>query len=215
MAPARHTAQLIALALLALAGSGARANLYSCVSGDGRTIWGALPPPECADREYWEFGPDGRPLRPTPPPLTPEQRRDREEAEQRLKNEAEAKLAQKQQDRALLATYGTVEEIEAARTRDLLRLQQRIDAANQRRDELTRERKKLDNEREFYPRGNLPEALVAALSANTDMLASQEKNIADVRAEMQRVNQFYEAKARRFGELMTGVKPEMRPAGIK
>ena len=215
MVSARHTGQLIALALLALGGSVARGNAFSCVTADGRTVWGALLPPECADREYREFGPDGSHRRTIPAPLTPEQRREHEEAEQRLKNEAEAKLAQKQQDRALLATYGSVEEIEAARARDLLGLQRRIDAANQRRTELTIERKKLDNEREFYPRGNLPEPLVRALSANAEMTTLQAKIIADVRAEIQRVNQFYDTKVKRFRELTTGAQPEMRPAAIR
>jgi hypothetical protein len=124
-------------------------------------------------------------------------------------------VEKERRDRALLATYGSVEEIEAARTRDLLGLHRRIDAANQRRDDLGRERKKLDDEREFYPRGNLPDPLVRALDANAEMTALQEKITADVQAEIQRVNQFYDARVKRYRELMRGTQPEMRPAGIR
>ena len=200
------------LALLIVLGSGvAHADFYKCTTADGRTVSGDLPPPECMTREYRRYGNDGRLLEVIAAPLTPEQKRQRAEEEKRKAEEEEAKRDQSRRDRSLLETYGTIEEIEATRKRAAADRQILIDRAQKRLDELKRERKRLDDETEFYVKRQLPEKLKRALADNNEAVKGQQKVIADAKAEARRADEFYGAQAKRYQELMDlGAQPIQR-----
>jgi hypothetical protein len=86
-----------------------------------------------------------------------------------------------------------------------------IERAARRKEELKRERKKLDDESEFYLKREMPEKLKRALAANNEMVKSQDKIIGDTRADMARVNERYDAEAKRFRELVSaGAVPVQR-----
>jgi len=174
---------------------------YSCKTEDGRTLTGEVPPPECARRELRVLAPDGRLLRVIPAPETPEQRQQREREEKRKRDEDAAKLEQKRQDKALLDTYSSVSEIEAARRRALEGLQRRTKAIGERLDDLQKERKRLDNEMEFYATHTPPDQLKRALNANAASVKDQQKAVRDVEAEIDRVNKFFDLQVKRFREL--------------
>ncbi|HTT11809.1 MAG TPA: hypothetical protein VMG60_13025 [Burkholderiaceae bacterium] len=202
------------IALLAVAGTGgARAGqLYVCTTPSGRTITSDMPPQECADGPIRELRPDGSVRRVIEPPLTPAQRAERDAEAKRQIEEAERQRGQMRRDLSLLETYGSENEIEATRNRALSDRQALIERALRRMDELKRERRKLDDETEFYAKHELPEKLKRELSANDDMLRSQQKAIAETRADMARVNERYDAESRRFRELVSaGAQPVQRP----
>jgi hypothetical protein len=206
--------RLIAYATVALAtalAGDARAQLFVCTAPSGRTITADRPPPECADRPIRELRPDGSVRRLIEPPLTPEQRAAREAEAKRQIEEAERQRGQMRRDLSLLETYGSENEIEATRNRALSDRQILIERAVKKMDELKRERKKLDDETEFFSKRELPEKLKRELAANNEMVKSQQKIIADVRADMARVNDRYDAEAKRFRELVTsGAQPVQR-----
>lgn len=196
---------------LALACGAAQAQLFVCTTAAGRTITADRPPAECADRPVRELRPDGSVRRVIEPPLTAEQRAAREAEARRQAEEAERQRSQMRRDLSLLETYGSENEIEATRNRALGDRQVIIERANKRMDELKRERKKLDDETEFYAKRDMPEKLKRALAANNDMIKTQQKAISETRADMVRVNERYDAEVRRFRELVTsGAQPVQR-----
>jgi hypothetical protein len=71
-------------------------------------------------------------------------------------------------------------------------------------DEHRRERRKLDSEAEFFTKREMPDKLKRAFEGNAALTRSEEKIIADSRAEMQRINERYDAERRRWRELVSG-----------
>jgi hypothetical protein len=215
MAPERFVGALVMLLAVAGASSAAQAQLFVCTAPSGRTITADLPPQECADRPIRELRPDGSIRRVIEPPLTPAQRAEREAEAKRQIEEAERQRGQMRRDLSLLETYGSENEIEATRNRALGDRQGLIERAIKRMDELKRERKKLDDETEFYTKRELPEKLKRALAANNEMVSSQQKIIADTKADMARVNERYDAESKRFRELVSaGAQPVQRQEKI-
>lgn len=191
----------IAAACLLLAGAPARAETYVCTNTAGKRFTGDLPPPECKDTEIRVLNPDGTLLRTIPAPLTREQKRAREaEREAELVKE-EAERAQARRDRALLETYGSPDEIDAARSRALAGQQMLVDRADQRIAQYTREKKRLDDEAEFYSKREIPPKLKEAYDANKSLNDQQLKTRSSAIQEMDRINLRFDGEKKRYQEL--------------
>jgi hypothetical protein len=215
MAPDRVIRRLVRLAAavaLALCAGTAAAQLFVCTTSSGRTITADRPPADCADRPVRELRPDGSVRRVIEPPMTAEQRAAREAEARRQVEERERQRSQMRRDLSLLETYGSENEIEATRNRALGDRQVLIERATRRMDELKRERKKLDDETEFFTKREMPEKLKRALAANNEMVKTQQKVITDTKADMEKVNERYDEETRRFRELVrSGAQPAQRP----
>jgi hypothetical protein len=213
----RSSCAHLLVALLAVIGTGsAHAQLFVCTTSAGKTITADRPPVECSDRPVRELRSDGSIRRTIEPPLTAEQRAERDAEAKRQIEEADRQRGQMRRDLSLLETYGSEGEIEATRNRALGDRQLLIERAVKRMDELKHERKRLDDETEFYVKRDLPEKLRRALAANNEMVVSQQKIISDTKADMARVNERYDAESRRFRELVSsGAQPVQRVADKK
>jgi len=199
-------------AVLLVLPMGAGAELYVCTVG-GRTFSGDSPPPECGDAVIRVLNPDGSTKRSIEPPLTSEQRKARDLEDKKRHEREMAAQEQLRRDRALLETYSSEDEIEASRDRTLANRQTLIDRANQQLKEFRMDRKRLDDETEFYAKRELPEKLKRGIEDNTKLQQQQLRAIDDIRADMQRVNERYDAELRRFRELVTrGATPAQRKA---
>jgi hypothetical protein len=199
------------MAALALLPIGAWSQLYVCTTPGGRTLTGDTPPPECQNVVIRELNRDGSIKRVIEPPLTPEQKRRREEDDKKRRALEMAAQEQLRKDRALLETYASEDEIDASRDRTLASRQALIERANQQLKEIKMEHKRLEDETEFYARRQLPDKLKRALEDNAELQTQQLKTIDDIRAEMQRINERYDAELRRFRELvMRGATPVQR-----
>ncbi len=213
MAPdrSRCIAQWLASAALALLPIGARAQLYVCTTQAGRTLTGDLPPADCWNVPIRELNRDGSVRRVIEPPLTPEQKKKREQDDKKRHALEMAAQEQLRKDRALLETYASEDEIEASRDRTLASRQALIDRANQQLKEFKMDRKRLDDETEFYSKRQMPDKLKRAIEDNTALQSQQLKAIDDIRADMQRINERYDAELQRFRELvMRGATPVQR-----
>jgi hypothetical protein len=201
----------IVLAALSLLPTVAWSQLFVCTTPSGRTLTGDNPPPECQNAVIRELNRDGSIKRVIEPPLTPEQKKKRElEDKQRREREKQAQ-EQLRKDRALLETYASEDEIEASRDRTLASRQALIDRANQQLREFKMDRKRLDDEAEFYLKREMPNKLKRALDDNAALQAHQLKAIEDIRADMQRINERYDGELQRFRELvMRGATPAQR-----
>lgn len=211
---ARAAAKLTAMLLLAVASTNASAqqsgSIYSCTA-NGKTYSGDRPPAECANSDIRELNRDGSLRRVHPRPLTVEEQRARAmEAKKRLEDE-EKLAAQRRVDRSLLEAYASEEEIEAARAKALDSSSAVIARATQRIEGLKVEKKRLDDESEFYRKRELPDDIKRGYILNTQSVGAEEKVIAEARAEMQRINERFDAEKRRFRELVAqGARPVQR-----
>jgi hypothetical protein len=199
-----------ALFLCGIGAAAAQQSIFVCSDAKGRTVSGDRPPAECVGA-IRELRSDGSVRRVIEPPLTPEQKAARAAEEKRQREEAERQRAQMRKDLALLETYASEEEIENARARALATRQALIERATRRLEEHKRERKKLDNEAEFYAKREMPDKLKRAYEGNAALIRSEEKVIADSRAEVQRINERFDAERKRWRELVSaGAMPVQR-----
>lgn len=176
--------------------------LYVCTTKNGKTITSDRPPEECSDRAIRELRGDGSTRRIIDPPLTDEQKEQREiERKKRLEDERLAR-EQLRKDRALLEAYGSETEIDEARDRQLAQRSQMVDVANKRLEGHLAARKKLENEKEFYLNREMPTKLKRDFAANDTILRTEEKVINGLKADMVRINEHFDEERRRFRELV-------------
>lgn len=196
---------------LALTAAPASAAVFVCTTPDGRTITSDRPPPQCANVPIRELRDDGSVRRVIEPPLTPQEQRARAEQAQRERKAQEAKRAQARQDIALLETYATEEDIEAARQTALASRQAMIERSKKRLETFAAERKKLDDEAEFYVNRKIPSKLEHAIEANDSLVQAEHRLIAEMEADMARINKRFDAEAERYRALIgAGAKPFLR-----
>ncbi len=200
---------LLASALLLAAAAAPAQTLFVCTDARGRTISADRPPPECADRPIRELRSDGSVRRVIEPPPTPEQRAARAAEEKRKQEEAEARRESARRDLALLDAYANEQEIEETRQRALTSRLAIIERAQKRIEEQQRDRKKLDIEAEFYAGREVPERLKRAYQVIDSLVRSEQKIMADAKADLDRVNERFDADLKRFREL---VQAAGRPA---
>ncbi|UCG97452.1 MAG: DUF4124 domain-containing protein [Burkholderiales bacterium] len=200
-----------AIVALAVAAAPASATVFVCTTADGRTITGDRPPAECADVPIRELRADGLVRRVIEPPLTEEQRRARAEQARLAKQRHDEKRAQARQDIALLETYANEADIEVARKTALASRQAMIDRSRKRLETFAVERKKLDEETEFYVNRKLPLKLEQAIEANESLVQAEQRLIVEMQADITRINKRFDDEAGRYRELReAGAKPFVR-----
>ena len=218
VSPYRRAAIVALWSVFVLAGSGAASaapgtpsgSIFTCTV-NGKTFSGDRVPQECANSDVRELNRDGSVRRVISRPLTIEEQRARAlEAKKRLEEE-DKQLAQRRRDKSLLDAYASDEEIEAARAKSLESAKQTIARANQRIANLTGERKKLDDESEFYKKGVLPDQIKRSYVSNQQQVSAEEKVLNEALLETQRINERFDAEKKRFRELLAqGARPVQR-----
>lgn len=170
--------------------------VYKCTDEKGLTLFGDTPPAGCAKVPIYELGPSGTVVRKIDPTPTAEQLKELE-AEQARKKKAELAAAeQKRKDKALLASYGSAQEFDVARDRNIEPVTGRIASAQERMKELDKREEEINkqlldmkerskNKDEF----EAPDWLVSNLdrlhkerASLTAGMARYQKEVADLRA---------------------------------
>ena len=185
-------------------------SIFTCTV-NGKTFSGDRPPQECANADMRELNRDGSVRRTIARPPTQEELRARAlEAKKRLEEE-DKQLAQRRRDKSLLEAYASDEEIEAARAKSLESATQSMARAKARIDSLNGERKKLDDEAEFYKKRVLPDQMKRSFVSNQQEVSQAEKVLSDAVAETKRINERFDAEKKRFRELLAqGARPVQR-----
>lgn len=202
--------KLPTLALLLGLGTQALAagNLFCCIDTNGKQICGDLLPQACYGRAYREIGDSGRTLRNVEAPLTAEQRAQRAVEDEKRKAEEAARREQQRKDQALLNTYGNERDIEAMRTRAQDDVQKSIKAAEVKISEIRAQRKKFENEAEFYKRKKMPADVQKGLSDADFEIKAQESIIEAKTKELEIIRQKYDEDKRNFIDLSKrGIAP--------
>lgn len=184
--------------------------IFTCTV-NGKTFSGDRPPQECANADMRELNRDGSVRRVIARPLTQDELRARAlEAKKRLEEE-DKQLAQRRRDKSLLEAYASDEEIEAARAKSLESATQSMARAKARIDSLNGERKKLDDEAEFYKKRVLPDQIKRSFVSNQQEISQAEKILNDALMETKRINERFDAEKKRFRELLAqGARPVQR-----
>jgi len=188
--------------LLGLCGSTmAAGNLYCCVDAGGKQVCGDLLPQACYGRAYRELGESGRTLRNVEAPLTAEQRAQRAAEEEKRKVEEAALKEQQRKDQALLNTYGSEKDIEAMRLRAQEDVQKSIKAAETKITEIRIQRKKYENEAEFYKKKQPPAEIQKGLRDTEAEIKAQESIIDAKKKELEIIREKYDEDKRHFIDL--------------
>lgn len=184
--------------------------MFSCVA-NGRTYTADRPPVECVNSDIRELNRDGSVRRVIPRPLTVEEQRARALEAKKKMEEEERQLAQRRRDRSLLEAYANEAEIEAARRKSLESAEQIVKRSLERAASLAQDRKRLDDESEFYRNREQPESLKRAYMLNAQAVSAEQKILAEARNEVTRINERFDAEKKRYLELLAlGARPVQR-----
>ena len=171
-------------------GSGPVAGIYSCVDNKGRKLTSDRPIAECMDREQRVLNPSGTVKAKVGPSLTA---RERTEAEARAKQEEDARalqIEQRRRERALVLRYPNREVHDKERAEALAHVAAAQQAASQRIDELLVDRRKIEEEMEFYKKdpNRAPPALRRQMDDIAHGIDEQKRFLAERDNETGRIN---------------------------
>ena len=185
---------LIATASAAAAAEPTRTKILSCKDASGRSIISDPSDPRCYR-----------------PPLTDPERA---AADEKRRKEVEIYNACKAEQRSLqslLSRYPDKTKHDTARENALSQVDAAIRLSERRMAQLQLERKRLLDEAEFYPSGNLPTKLRRDLDGNTAVIAAQTQAIANQRDEAAQKNAFYDEELAKLRKLWLPRQVETRP----
>lgn len=178
------------------------AGIYSCTDSRGRTITADRPIPDCIDREQRELNPSGTTRRKIEPTYTAREQAEREERDRLGQLKAARQVEERRRERALLVRYPNAAAHDRERAEALVQIDVVIQAARKRLGELAEDRKKIDDELEFYKSdpSKAPDAVRRKLDDNAKSVAVQNRFIGEQEEEKKRLNA-------RFDEEATRLKP--------
>ena len=168
----------------------AKGGIYSCIDSKGRRLTSDRPISECLDREQRELSGSGVVKRVVPPSYTAEER-ERIEVQKKADDAVRARAAEeKRRERALLIRYPNPAAHDKARSEALAQVDEVIIAVKKRVDELTRQRKDIDTELEFYQSDvkKAPSWLKSKVEDNQQQIEVQNRFLSDQAQEKQRLN---------------------------
>jgi chromosome segregation ATPase len=197
------------LAALLAAGLGAAMaqGIYTCVDSNGRRITSDRPIAECKDRDQKELNSSGTVKRVVKPVMTAQEQREfeakqKEEAEERLRVDEE-----RRKNRALLSRYPTQAVHDKERGLAIAQVNEVIKAAQKRIGELAEQRKKIDEELEFYKKDpkKTPASLRRQIEDNDRSVTVQKQFISDQDEEKKRANGRFDEELARLRVLWAQV----------
>ena len=180
-------------------GSANSAGIYSCVDSKGRTITADRPIADCNDREQRELSPSGTTRRKIEPTYTAREQAERDERERQAQLQAARQVEERRRERALLVRYPNAAAHDRERAEALVQIDAVVTAARKRLGELAEDRKRIDDELEFYKSdpAKAPGSLRRKADDNARSVDVQSRFIAEQEEEKKRVNaRFDEEQAR-------------------
>lgn len=182
---------------------GASAGIYTCVDGRGRTLTADRPIAECNDREQRELNPSGSTRRKLEPTYTARELQEREDRAREAAIVAARQTDERRRERALLVRYPNSATHDRERAEALAQIDAVSEAARKRISELGEDRKKIDEEMEFYKQDptKAPAALRRRIDDNAKSVAVQNRFIAEQEEEKKRVNARFDEERGRLKTL--------------
>ena len=179
------------------------AGIYSCTDARGRTLTADRPIAECIDREQRELSPSGTTRRRIEPTYTARELAEREDRAREAALQAARLTDERRRERALLVRYPNAEVHDRERAEALVQIDAVIQAAKKRLVELAEDRRKIDEELEFYKAdvSKAPGAVRRKLEDNLQSVAVQNRFIGEQEDEKKRVNARFDEERTRLKQL--------------
>ena len=151
--------------------------VLSCKDKNGQVIYADPSDPRCYQ-----------------PPKTPDEQAADEARRQRLMEAYRECKARERSDSSLLSRYPTQQKHDAARGQALAEVDAALRISHARLEQLRKEQKRLREEAEFYPNGNLPPKLKRDIDTNSALIDAQIATIATQKDGAAQKNAFYDAE---------------------
>ena len=182
---------------------GASPGIYTCTDARGRTLTADRPIAECSDREQRELNPSGSTHRKVEPTYTARALQEREDRAREAAIQAARQTDERRRERALLVRYPNAATHDRERAEALSQIDVVTQAAKKRIAELGEDRKKIDEELEFYKQdtSKAPGAVRRKLEDNTQSVAVQNRFIGEQEEEKKRVNARFDEERTRLKTL--------------
>lgn len=181
--------------------------IYSCTDLTGKRWTSDRPIPACHGLEQRVLNADGSVKAVVAPPMTADERAEREQADRAA---AAARAAQQEavrRDRNLLLRFRDEAAHRNARVAALDDVRKAVQLSERRIEVLSAERKPLMDETEFYVGRALPARLRQQIDANDATIAAQRSLMDNQRAEIVRINAMYDIELQRLKRLWAGAAP--------
>jgi hypothetical protein len=192
---------LITAALIA-APLAAEAQSYRCVGKDGKRYYGSIVPAECQGRPVELLNGQGMVVKRIDPEATEKERQAKEAAAAKKRDEENAAREAERRNRALLATYTSVQDIDAARTRALADNEKAVRQIEERISATRKRQSAYEKELEFYKGKNQPPAKLTEDISNVQVeLKEQQASLEAKKKEVEGINAKYDEDRKRYSEL--------------
>ena len=187
--------------------------IYTCVDGQGRRITSDRPIVACLDREQKELNPSGTVRRTVGPSLTATERAAQEERDRKAADERQRVADEKRLARALLMRYPGQSVHDMERGKALQAIDDSIQSAQRRIQELQDERKQLVAESGKYKtQEQWPATLKRQFEENASQEGAQQRFIANQQAEKKRINTRFDDELARLKVLWAQASAPPVPA---
>jgi len=200
-----RTTSLAALAIAAMLAALpplAEAQSYRCVGADGKKYYGQTIPRPCIGLVVEQLNHQGMVVRRIDPKGTAAEREAKKAEAKRKHAEAILRREELRRNRALLATYTSVEDIEAARGRALAVNALAIKDVDDKIARIKKRQEKLNKEMEFYSKDKPPPAWLTRDIKNAEIdLAAQEGLRAAKQKDTEAINAKYDEDKDRYLKL--------------
>jgi hypothetical protein len=175
-----------------------------CVTPEGGPLFGDdTARDQCKDAPIRRFNPDGSEGALIPSPLTPEDRKNKEERARKVAECNKQNKDRKQKDDALMDRYPSEDNLQDARFDALGKQLRRVNEANERMREIIAKGRGLAEQAGFFKSPHrMPFELQADLEANDQLVRSQIGVIEDAARAIRHINDIYDADLKRYRELV-------------
>ncbi|HXU42349.1 MAG TPA: hypothetical protein VN675_08500 [Burkholderiales bacterium] len=193
---------LVMLAAAPLFAQAQGALTYRCVGQDGKKFYGSAIPMQCAGRLVEVLNSSGMVVKRIDPAAEERERAAKAAREGRAPAEqTTAERDEERRNRALLATYTSVKDIEDARARALADNATQAGRFEKRIGDLRARRTRYEKELETYKKDGKVSNTVEDNIKNVDLeIAAQEELLKSKRGEVNGINAKYDEDKKRYGE---------------
>lgn len=196
---------LVTAVALAWAPLAARAQTYRCVDKNGNKHYSQTVPEACVGQLIEQLNSEGIVIRRILPPPTPAELEAQKAAAEKKRQEAEAAKEQERRDKALLASYTSVQDIEDARVRARAENDRAMSEISKRIAILEKRRAEQQKALQAYAGGKAsPERLTDDVKNIDSDLASQKAMLASRQQEAAKLDARFDAEKKRYLELTGG-----------
>ena len=196
----------VAALLLGLGAIAPAFALITCCEVNNQRVCGDPPPPQCLNRQKTEFKKGV--AREIDAPPTAEQRATREAAAAKKIEDEKRASEQARRDQALMGSYTSEKEIDLARDRALTEVEKNAAQARARLETALKQKKKLEQDKEFYPGKPLPAQLQAQIRDNDKEIAAQQKALQEKDVTTAAIRARFDADKERYRQITrTGAVP--------